>query len=63
MNVKFMGKVISNPIVAFGFLAIAVVLSALVLPLHPIFWLFGRRGVLRNHGTEVIFDKTSFERV
>ncbi|MGM4997811.1 hypothetical protein AB8A05_04035 [Tardiphaga sp. 538_B7_N1_4] len=63
MNVKFMGKAISNPILAFVALMVGVVVAACVLPLHPLFWVTGRRGVLRNHGTEVIFDKTSFERV
>lgn len=30
-------------------------------PFHPVFRVFGRKGIFRGNG-EVIFDKTSFER-
>ena len=65
MSVKFQGKPIESrvlAVVAVFYMAFMLIISA---PLHPIFRLFGLRGIFRSTGDgtfEAVLDKSSFER-
>ncbi|MGY3527260.1 hypothetical protein [Bradyrhizobium sp. USDA 4452] len=74
--ITFNGKRVTNPIGYVACVCaiiggiIIVALFMLVLPfllvialvLHPFLVLAGRKGCIRDNGTQIIFDKTSFEK-
>lgn len=63
MKATINGKPVRNVFLAIVVAMIAVLGGVLVVPLHPLFWLFGRKGIIRPEAGSftVIFDATSFE--
>ena len=59
MNQIKMIMAMSIVIFAMMCLPFLLLISALV---HPVFWVFGRKGTIRNGGKEIIFNCTSFEK-
>lgn len=75
-SVKWNGREVQNPIMRMAVAACAVIGCAVMLPIamaamvcglvvalpfHPLFRLFGRKGIAQGGGN-FVFDKTSFER-